>query len=659
MTGEEVGTALPATIAEPPPSSVPTGYGDLGDQPPRLLPSTDVARRVAIAAGLLLGLQAGLRAWVGYRGYFFLDDFAFTGRAAQYSLSDVHGYLLQSYNSHLMPAAFVEVWILTALWPLNFVAVVSVNLVLQALVGFLFYRLLRELFGTRPAILVPFAAFLFTPITLPAFLWWAAALNQLPQQLAMITTLLCHTRYLRTGRVRVGVLGAAALLGGLLFSEKTLLTVPLVAAFTLLWFAEGSGRHRIVSAWRRHWRVWIAYLAVGLPYGLYYALEVPSPGRPPAHGDDIVQLFGASFGHALDPGLLGGPWGWRHIGSAGGIADPSGVATWLAGFTVVTFVAVTIAWHRRAIYGWALAAGYTILNLALLAVSRATFVGPLIGDEYRYVTDVAVVAFLAAALAVLRPAGNWVTPPSPLETRAWAVRLTALPAALEVRDAVPRPRAVGVGTALVVAFVASATVSTVRYDRYWSINPARPYLTHLRAALADAPTGTVVYDQEVPGPVAWALLHPYNELSSLVRPLADRPTFLRTGQSTPQLAITDPEGHLRRTRVTGIPAVRGPLRNGCGWLLGRDSVRIPLVKTTFGWTWVLHMAYVASADTEATLQAGTTRAAVPLRRGLNQVYVQVAGAVDAVHFSALAGTATVCTDELTVGTPTPIDATTP
>jgi hypothetical protein len=653
----ERGGAMPASLGVR--SDAAPGPTDIRRRGPRPWLGGDPARRVAAVAAILLALQAGLRAWVGYRGFFFLDDFAFTGRAAQHSLSDLHGYLLLPYNSHLMPGAFVEVWVLTALWPLNFAAVVTLNLVLQALVGFAFYRLLRELFGARPAILVPFAVFLFTPITLPAFLWWAAALNQLPQQLAMITALWCHTRYLRTGRVRVGVLGAVATMGGLLFSEKTILTVPLVAGFTLLWFADGSLPRRVLTAWRAHWRVWLAYLAVSLPYAAYYLLEVPSPGRPPASGNDIVQLFGSSFGHALDPGLLGGPWSWRQIGFAGALADPGKLSTYVAGVTVVGFVAASIAWHRRAVYGWLMALGYTVLTLALLAVSRATFIGPFIGNEYRYVTDVAVVAVLGATLAVLRPVGTWITPPLLLEQRSWPNRFTGTQVIRDVRDVLPRVRPAVLVAVAVAAFVASAATSTVRYDRYWSINPARPYVATLRSSLALAPRGVVVYDQEVPAEVAWALLNPYNLLSNLVGPLPDGPRFLKLGQSAASLAITDSKGHLRRTAIVGMAAIPGPVRNGCGWLLGSEPVQIPLVQRTFSWTWVLRMTYIASADTTATMHAGATTATVSLSRGLHEIYVEVAGAIDTVDFSPLSGDATVCTSDLSIGRPEPLDGTAP
>ena len=620
--------------------------------------ASDPRRKIALAAAVLIAGQAGLRAWVAYRGYFFLDDFAFTGRAARYSLTDLHDFLLQSYNGHLMPGAFAEVWVLTKLWPLNFGAVVTVNLVLQILVDIAFYRLLRELFGTRPAILVPFSMFVFTPITLSAFVWWAAALNQLPQQLTMITALWCQTRYLRTGRVRVGVYGAPITLVGLFFSEKTLLTIPLVMVYTLLFFADGNIVRRIVTVSRAHWRVWLAYLAVAIPYTAYYALEVPSPEHTP-HGGDVVQLFGSAFAHALDPGLVGGPWSWHPVGFVGALADPGKLTTYAAGVVVIGFVAWTIAWSRRAAFGWLMGVGYATVALLLLAFSRAVFIGPFIGDELRYTTDVASVAILGGSLAVLRIGGKWQTMPERLERRAWTHRLAGHRVWDDVRAAVPRTHPVVGVVVLIGAFLVSSTVSTVRFDRYWSSNPARPYVSTLRTELALAPRDLVLYDQEVPPQVAWALLFPYNQLSYLLRPLPTYPHFLEPGHSEPTLATTDDFGHLRRVAIFGPHAVPGPLQNGCGWMLGPVAVRVRLDGTTFGWTWVLRMAYIASTDTTGTVRAGRTVATVDFKRGLHELYVAVVGAISYVTFSSLSHNATVCTSDLAVGKPIPIEGSTP
>jgi len=213
--------------------------------------------------------------------------------------------------------------------------------------------------------------------------------------------------------------------------------------------------------------------------------------------------------------------------------------------------------------------------------------------------------------------------------------------------------------AVIAVFIASATASTVRFDRYWSSNPARSYLTTVRTELAAAPKGVVLYDQEVPAQVAWALLYPYNLLSHLLRPLSDNLHFLESGHSAPSLVMTDSKGSLHQVGIFGPHADPGPVHNGCGWLLGPAAVRVKLDAKTFGWTWVLRMAYIASADTSGTLRAGNTVATVDFRRGLHQLYVQVVGAISAVTFSRLTHGVTVCSSDLAVGKPIPLGRSTP
>jgi hypothetical protein len=615
-------------------------------------------RPVAAAAGVLLLGQLVVRGLLAYRGSFFVDDLAFTGRAANLPLLS-RDYLLHAYNSHLMPGAFVWVWLLTHAWPLQFGPVATVDIALQLLVGIVFYRLLRELFGTRPAILVPFAIYLWSPITLPAFLWWAAALNQLPQQLAMCLALLYHARYLRFGRVRTGVLGAVAVAGGLLFSEKTLLVVPLIVLFTALYFCRGGPWRRIVDTWRSHVRVWIAYLIVVVPYATYYVMEVPSPARSGGTGGDMMHLVGSSYGHAVFPGLLGGPWRWSLIGFAGGLAHPTKIATYLSALTVLVIVVGSCVFIRGAILGWSLAVVYSALNLTLLAASRATMVGPIIGDEFRYVTDVALVAALGGALAVLPLAGQWHarTPFRPT-LRLHAAEGLARVSWPDLREVLPVRRLGWLSALLACAFVISALISTVKYDKYWRSNPTRPYLAHLRHDLSALPHGAVMYDGVVPNEVAWALLAPYNRYSLLLKPLPNEPAFLEPGASTPTLYTIDTQGYVRLAGVEGIQITKGPVRN-CGWLLGRKATSIPLQQRTFPWTWVLRMGYIASADTSVRIRTGDTTVTVPIQSGLHAAYVLVTGAVDTVSVSGTTGAATICTNDIVVGTPVPLPGTGP
>ena len=59
-------------------------------------------------------------------------------------------------------------------------ACVASVVLLQALASLAVLRLLRELLGNRPVILLPLVLYLFSPLTLAWFVWWANALNAVP-----------------------------------------------------------------------------------------------------------------------------------------------------------------------------------------------------------------------------------------------------------------------------------------------------------------------------------------------------------------------------------------------------------------------------------------------------------------------------------------------
>lgn len=645
-------SAPPATPAAATPAGVPA---EPVPTPVRDWLTARPGRPVVVAAAAILALQLVVRGWLGYRGYFYLDDFAFTGRAAASSVLD-HHYLLLSYNNHLMPASFAWVWVLTKLAPLNFGVVTSVDIVLQLVLGLVYLRLLRALFGTRPAILVPFAVGTLSAISLPAFLWWAAALNQLPEQLAMVTALLCQVRYLQSGRARRGLLGAVAVLGGLLFSEKSLFIAPLVVAFTVLYESDRGPWGRVVTSWRRHRLVWLGYLLVVVPYTAYYLLAVPSPTRSGADGAALGQLATASFGHAVIPGLLGGPWTWTPIGAAGALAGPHDFARVLALVAFAAIVAGSVAARRRAAWGWALAFGYAVMNLTVLAVSRATFVGPVIGDEYRYVTDVAIVAAIGGALSLLPLAGPWARGgPVTLPTRHWVGRARASTTARELAGALPRVREPVVAGVLVVAFATSATITSIGYDRYWRVNPARPYLTTLQEQLRAIPRGQMLADQRVPGDVAWALLGDYALQSRIL--LAALPDigrhFLEPGQTAEDLHVVDQDGRIQRGAIDGVHAAPGPAGD-CGWRLGSEPVDITMRPASWPGYWTVRIGYLASAATTATVTAGNTTLTVPFQRGLGSVWFLTSGTVASIQVSGLSSAATVCTNDVSVGTPVPV-----
>ncbi len=241
----------------------------------------------------------------------------------------------------------------------------------------------------------------------------------------------------------------------------------------------------------------------------------------------------------------------------------------------------------------------------------------MIGAEYRYVTDVAAVAVLAASLAFLRPGGEWLAPAGRASApRLEGTRQATSPAVQDIRAALPRVARVTVVAVLVVAFVVSATASTLRFDRYWSTNPARPYIANLHTAFTNAPRDLVVYDQEVPAEMAWALLFPYNRLSNLTTPWS-RPAKVPAArpQSRSPRASWTVKDTFAASRSRAAARRARSVTNGCGWLLGPRRSQVQSRKQTFPWTWVMRMAYIASADAKATVRAGATTARSPCTKG--------------------------------------------
>lgn len=600
---------------------------------------------VTVGALILIAVQLGLRAWVGLGGYFSLDDYVFYTRAAEQSLLSAD-YLLEPYNAHLMPGAMVWVWLTTRAAPLAFGPAIAVSLVLQLAIDLAMWLLLRRLFGARPAILLPYAVFLFTTLTLPGLVWWAAALNQLPQQLCTLLAVLAQLRYARTRHWIDALLGVGAVAVGLAFSEKTALAIPLVFAFTWLFLVGGRPLGALWPTARRYWVAWTGYAVLGVGYAVGYATAVDGPVRGDVTWGEGVDLVDVVVRRSLLPGLVGGPWRWEPIGWVDSLADPHPLAQTLAFALVVTVVGATI-WRRRgAARAWGLAAGYLGVGVGLLLFTRVQDTGVVaVGAEYRYLTDAGLVVALALGLATL-PVVASVREGTPTILRR-RDRSTGSTFRLPIDR---RPLAM----AAVVGLVASSGYSLATYRERWADNPARSYFANARADLDRAGPGLVLYDGPVPSGVVWRLLWPATLPSRLLPPTGAEFAVLRTGQSTPELHDLDADGRLRPSAVSGIAAVAGPTP-GCGWRVDFGGVTVPLDSEAFAWDWIVQLRYTASAAGDLELAAGDTEAEVPITEGDGTVYVAVTGAVSSVRMATTGPSVELCTDDLTVGLPQPAE----
>ena len=603
-------------------------------------------RSVLLGAAGLIALQVVLRAYVLLGGWFLYDDFAFIGRAASQPLWS-HDYLLSSWNGHVMPGAFLWVKVLHALWPLNYIPVAISDAIAGGLVGLIVYRLLTSLFGRRPAVLIPLAFFLFSTITLPAAAWWAAALNQIPGMAAIAGALLLQVRYHRYGRVRDGFLGALAMLMGLFFSEKVLLAFPVIFALSFFYFTGGSPLTRFRRCLRDHAPVWTAQGVIAAIYVVYYLVAVPTPVQGDARVEVTLQTMGTNLVGGILPAAWGGPYRWLRLG-VGAVADPSSATIVITAVISALLVAWSVYRSHRAVFGWLVIALYWAANAFILGITRAAIVGPLIGREFRYSTDVALIMAIFGALACIPLAGTF----------AKGAPQRLMPRRERSGRGQPPATEGAIATAVTVAIVVTSALSTFQFDRAWRNDVTPRFVGTVAADVRGAQGPVTVANLALPEAASPSGTGVIAMASDVVGSLPNPPKVLMAGQSTSRLFVLDDSGHLRAVWVDGFKSKPGP-EAGCGWRIAPDKeVRIPLDGKTVGWAWFARVGYIASMESEVTVTAGNTTTKVHLLPGLNQFYVMATGEVGEVTFSNLTY-GMLCTDDVTVGFAKPVIGTKP
>ncbi len=555
-----------------------------------------------VAAGVVLVLaQLAFRGWALSGSYFYFDDLAFMSRA----MNDDFGwdYLMESYGGHLMPGGFALAWILTDWAPYGWATWAAVLLALQALAGFGMLRLLLSLFGRRPFVLALLAGYLAYVFTLPAGLWWAAGINQLPLQVALVFGLHAFLAHLRTRRLLPLATSVLWTLAGLAFYEKTVLLIGIYALVALGWFGSGKTPDRLRSIWDRYRVAVVTYTLLGAGYVAAYAelglnfgpTDTSQPWWPIA--DNLVLT-------ALASAVVGGPIRWEPL-SVGSFADPTQLVltiSWvaIAGLAVYAYRTRTLSKRAWAPLGFALLA-----NVALLASARANLVGPDIAREYRYQTESAALLVLGIGLAFLP--------------------VLDAPEQNQPRPDVPRTyddrRLVAAVTALVVA---AATYSSVRYVDLWQErNPTEADVAAVERGLAEAPQSpTPLVDAAIPDTMLWGYRFPENTLSHVFRNLADRTEYPRV--AVDNLYVVDGAGDLSPVTVTTIRSMVPA--DGCGYPVDDSGdVTIPLDGPVIGGGWWVRIGYASDTDVTVRIVAGLVDRRIELPEGIHNVYLAVEG----------------------------------
>lgn len=596
-------------------------------------PTSGAERRqlVLAAAAVLVAAQTGFRAWALYPSFFFTDDYRLMLAARATDLSVSH--LLTPFDSQFMPAGRLAAWLVAHSGATNWSGAATLTLLVQLLASAGCVWMLATLFGARPAILGPLVLYLTSALTLPGFMWWAAALNQLPLQLAFFLAVGSWVEYLRTRRRSRLLATFAALTLGLACYPKALLIVPVLAWLLLAYFTQGTLRERLRSGLAEFPLASVLGAAAAVGYLGFYLVAVPQPfeSESPAAGSRAAEVADAMLGTSLPTGLLGGPWTWLDTSPPIVLAQPPGWTVPLA-WTVLVLGAVYLALRRaRTGRAWALLGGYALLAYTLLATSRGQLFGRIAGLEYRYLTDVMPVAALAVGLACLGlrgAVGSSVGRPKPL-----------IDVELGSRTAV-------VATVLVAL---GGTASSISYVQYWhEENAGRGYVRTVQEEL-EARGPVDLADQLVPPTVMPEYTKPSNRTAVFVPLVSEGARFPVTSTD---LNVLNEFGQIVPAAITPGPrSVDGPDRD-CGYRLTAGTTRIRLDSAAFNFGWWVRIGYLAGSDGTLSARIGDVTRGVPVIRGLNSAFVHVTTEFDSIDLSTTGG-GIVCVDSVEVGQAVP------
>ncbi|KBZ58250.1 cell division protein, Z-ring complex Ib [Mycobacterium [tuberculosis] TKK-01-0051] len=569
---------------------------------------------MATAAAALIAVQLAVRAVLAFGGYFYWDDLILIGKAGTHNLL-APSYLFDDHDGHVMPGAFLLAGTIIRLAPLDWTWPAVSLLVLQLLASLALLRALHVILGWRPVLLIPLAFALFTPLGVPGFAWWAAALNSLPMLAALAWVCADAILLVRTGKQRYAVTGVLVYLGGLLFFEKAAV-IPFVAFAVAALLCHVTGDRSLASAlatvWRAGLRLWIAALALTAAWVALY-LAVVNQQRWSSDLGMTGQLLLRSITHGIVPGLAGGPWHWDRWAPASPWATPPPPVMALGWLVLAAILAVSLVRKERIGPVWVIAVGYAVacqVPIYLMRSSKQTALE--LAQTLRYLPDLVVVLALLAAVALCAP--NRRTAPRWLDAS---------------------PKRTAVAAVLAALFVASSLYSTATFLTSWRDNPAQPYLRNARAALAQAhaASGAPLLDQEVDPLVLQRVAAPENLASHLFALLRDRPEF---APATTELRMFDRSGRLIEARVTWVRTIApGPMPR-CGYFAQPDKpARLVLDGPLLPADWTVELNYLANSDGSMTLKMTQgPEVKVPVHPGLNRVFARLPGAGDAITVRA-------------------------
>ena len=583
----------------------------------------------------LIAAQLGWKVYLLSHFYFRQDDFWLLDGALSHGLS--LNYLFTIIGGHLRPGGLVVFWLATRLQPYDWLLASIVTMAGLAAASVVLLQLLLLLFGRRPAILIPLAIFLFTPLTLPGLSFWTTVTDWLPLQLTVVAAICSHIRYVRSGRIGHCIAAAAWLGAGMLFDEQGVLVPFLLFALTSAYLVPGrwpTAARRTLRSFREAWAIYAVVTAGYLALFLIKLQTSVQQPISPEHFSSVLALAGTMVRAGFVPAALGGPWRWLALDGDYGFAAETPALTQVTWVLAALIVLASLWYRRHALRSWLILAGWLLLaDFGPVAISRLTEIPAiLLGKDLHYLADAPPILAVCVGLAFWPVIGEQ----DPYRARR------------------PRPVALAVTAAvLTAAFLAGSVWSGVTYLNETSSAPTRSYIATARSALAQAKPGTVIVSVTTPPYVMYpGFLGSAAQTSRVLAPLAPKSARIRftTVPDGPiaSLMMFDRLGRLRPALDVGATSVRPAGPSTPCWPVQSAATRIPLNGSVFRYGWIVRLRYSGPAMT-MQLWLGTAVRDVVLPAGRLDVYVSLVGQGNAVLVRRLNPGPPACISSVTVG----------
>jgi hypothetical protein len=562
--------------------------------------------------------------------FFWQDDFHFLELGLGHSFT--WKYLTFVGAGHWFPGVYAIVWVVARVALYNWAAASAITVIMLAAAGLAALRLLRTLFGNRPAILVLLVVYLLCPLTMMDLRWWSAAIELLPLQIAVFMALNAQVHYVRTGRFWHAIAAAAWLVFGLIFFEKALILPLLLFGITSGFLMEGPWPRAIGRCLVKYWKSWLLQAVILAGYAVVFAASLRTSTVQPQIPDTVGGAFtfaGDLLKNTFVPGAVGGPWQWFPTEDAQYASSaPPPTLAWLA-LIVAAAVIVASIWSRRYAWrAWAILAGWLVAaDITPVLLGRIMDMNPgALALQTRYVSDAVPVLAVCLGLAFLPLAGQ-------PDARRRNLTRTATGSGSQAA------RLVAAG--LVGAFVIGSVWSVQDLQDNTSGLLTRLYIANATAAVAEAPAGTVIADSLVPSVIMIGAFGSYADASRVIGPTESAAArarihwVSRPDGTYDHLVVFGADGRLHLAAIYGQTSNPPAFGRRCqpashGQVVASFPVPAPQGSQ------VLHIAYLAATaagGADVTASYGSTTQQLALEPGLHDAYLPIQGGADSVTLS--------------------------